>query len=131
MEADGGKMEKRTFVIKELPQAMEKKMFHTIKKTLLPFASDLAAISLNLLEGDAAKKITQLINTFEPILDIMTELCAMSLDPFGVDKIDAEWVREHLSSNRIATIVTVQAQANRLRDFFALLFQGSKLAGQE
>ncbi len=124
----GTETEKRTFVIRELPQSIEKKMFKQIRTTLLPFASELAAMSMNLMEGDASKKIIQLINTFEPILDVMTELCAISLDPFGDDSIDAEWVREHLSSNRIAQIVTVQAQANRLRDFFSLLFQGSKLA---
>lgn len=127
---NSGKTEKRTFVIRELPQAIEKRMFDTIKTTLMPFASELASLSMNLMEGDASKKIVQLINTFEPILNLMTEIAAVCLDPFGTENIDANWVKDHLSSNRIAQVVTVQAQCNRLRDFFALLFQGSKLAGQ-
>lgn len=123
------KGEKRVFTLKELPHAVEKRIFKKIKTILVPFASDLAAISLNLLQGDAAKKIVDMMNTFEPLLDCLVGICAICLNPFDEDKnITEEWVAENISSTRIVQIITAQVQCNRIRDFFSLVFQGSKLA---
>lgn len=125
----GGKgSQKKTFTIRELPQSVEKKMFKKVREKLVPFAADLAGISLNLMNGDVAQKLVQVMNTFDPMLEVMTSVCTLCLNPFGDDKeVTEEWVADHLSSTRIVKIVTAQAQCNKLRDFFSLLFQGSKL----
>lgn len=121
----------RKFVIRELPQAIEKKIFKTIKDVMVPFSTDLAALTMNLLEGDASKKIVQMMNTFEPLLDVMTRVTAIILNPYGEDAdITEEWVSKHLSSTRIVKIVTAQAQCNRIRDFFSLLFGATKLTAR-
>jgi len=116
------------FTISELPQNVERKILKKIKSVLIPFSSDLAGISMNLLEGDAAKKIVQIMNTFEPLLDTMSGIAAIVLNPDDeLDWLDEGWVRENLSSTRIVRIVTAQLEANHIRDFFSLVFQGSKL----
>jgi hypothetical protein len=117
----------KTFTIVELPHSVEKKILKRIKTILVPFASDLSAISMELLEGDAAKKIVQLMNTFEPVLDAMVALCTICLNPFDEEEdIDEAWVATHLSSTRIVKIVTAQLEVNRWRDFFSLLFRSTK-----
>jgi hypothetical protein len=116
------------FVISELPIAVEKKIFRTVKKILIPFASDLSAISMNLLEGDAAKKIVQLMNTFEPMLDVMVSVCTICLNPNEEDEeVTDEWVLKYVSATRIVKIVSAQMEANKMRDFFSLLFRNTKL----
>lgn len=120
--------DKKKFVIRELPNAVEKKMYKKIKQILVPFSSDLAALSMNLMEGDAAKKIVNMMDTFEPMLEAIVSVCTICLDPFGEEEdVNEEWVRQNLSSTRIVKIVTAQMQCNKMRDFFSLLFQGSKL----
>jgi hypothetical protein len=117
----------RTFIIREVPMEVEKKIYKKIKSILVPLASDLAAVTMNLLEGDAAKKVVQLMNTFEPVLDAMTGVCAICLNPYGEEKeINEEWVRKNLGSTRILKIVTAQLEANKMRDFFSLLFRNTK-----
>jgi hypothetical protein len=120
--------EKKHFVIRELSSETEKKIYKEVKRILVPFSSDLAALSMNLLEGDAAKKIVQLMNTFEPMLDVAVNVCAICLNPFGEDEeVDEEWVRKNLSNTRIIKILSAQMEANKMRDFFSLLFHNTKL----
>lgn len=127
-EDSDSKWTKKTFTIQELPQNIEKKIYKKIKGVLVPFSTELAALTFNMLEGDAAKKIVQMMNTFEPLLDVMAGITAICLNPYGEEEeITEEWVQEHLSSTKIVTIVWAQVEANRMRDFFSLLFQGSKL----
>jgi hypothetical protein len=124
------KGEIKVFTIQELPQKVEKKIFKKIKDVLVPFSSELAALSMNMLEGDASKKIVQIMNTFEPMLDVMAGVAAICLNPYGEDEeITEDWVKDNLSSTRIAKIVTAQLEANKMRDFFSLLFRGSKVLG--
>lgn len=123
--------EKKSFTIRELPIEVEKKIYKKVKTILVPFASELSAMSMNLLEGDAAKKVVQLMNTFEPLLDVMVSVCAICLDPFQEDaEITEEWVRNNMGSTRIVKIVTAQVEANKMRDFFSLLFRNTKLLTQ-
>jgi hypothetical protein len=127
-EGPGKEAKVRNFVIAELPIAVEKKIFKKVKDILVPFASEIASMSMNLLEGDAAKKVVQLMNTFEPLLDAMVNVCAVCLNPNGEDEeINEEWVRNHLNSTRIVKIIVAQMEAQHMRDFFSLLFRNTKL----
>ena len=122
------KWKERTFTLYELPQKLERQVLKKLKSTLVPFSADLAALTMNLLEGDAAKKIVQLMNAFEPILEMMADIAAICLNPYGEDAdITGDWVRENISSTRIAKIVSAQLEANHTRDFLSLLSRGSKL----
>ncbi len=129
-QAKGGeeKWRTKTFIIQEVPNKVEKKIYAKIREVLVPFSTEIASITMNMLEGDAAKKIVQIMNTFEPLLDVMVGIATICLNPYGEDEeVDEDWVKEHLSSTRIVKIITAQIECNRMRDFFSLLFQGSKL----
>ena len=118
----------KTFTIKELPQKLEKKILKRAKDVMVPFSQDIAALSFKVLEGDASEKLVQLMNTFEPFLDLMCDICAIVLNPYDEEEdIDTEWVKENVSSTRIFKILNAQFEVNKMRDFFSLLFQGSKL----
>jgi hypothetical protein len=120
--------EKKTFTIVELPIEVEKKILKKIRTILIPFATELSALSMNLLEGDAAKKIVQLMNTFEPMLDVMIGVCTICLNPYEEEEdITEDWVRTNVGATRMVKIVSAQMEANKMRDFFSLLFRNAKL----
>jgi len=124
----GESQREKDFVIRELSQKAEKRMLKAIKTILVPVASEMQSISLNILDGDVAKKLIHLMNTFEPMLDVLAELAAISLDPYEEDEeVSGEWVKENLSSTKIVKVVTGQMEANYMRDFLSLLFRGTKL----
>ena len=65
------------------------------------------------------------------MLDVMIGVCAICLNPFDEDEeITEDWVRKNLSATRIVKIVTAQVEANKMRDFFSLLFRNTKLLTQ-
>lgn len=126
-KSGNGTMEKH-FVIRELPYAIEKKMYDRIKKMVVPMASDVASLTMNMLQGDAAEKIIKIMHTFDPVLEVMVGISQMCLNPFNEDdEVTEDWVRNNMSSARIVKVITAQIECNRMRDFFSLLFQGSKL----
>jgi hypothetical protein len=125
-DKDTGKEKEREFVIRELPQKMEKAFYKQFKDRLLPRAQEFGELTFELLGGDVGKKITSLLETFEPTFDLMAEACSMILDPKKKESIDAQWVQDNLSSYRQWNIIYAQMQVNRLRDFFSQLSRGSK-----
>lgn len=127
VEVKSSQGKSRTFTIREVPIDVEKKILKKVKNILVPFASDLSALSMNLLEGDATKKIVQLMNTFEPMLDVAIGVCTICLNPFEEDEeVDEDWVRKNLGATRIVKIISAQMEANKMRDFFSLLFHSIK-----
>jgi len=113
--------EERHFVIQELPQKIEKKLLRLAKDRLVPIATEISSLTMNLLEGDAAKKLIDLMNAFEPVLDVLCSMAATILNPYGdLEDVDEQWVQDHLTTQRIATIVVAQFECNRLRDFLLL-----------
>jgi hypothetical protein len=124
LNVPGKNGDKRKFVIRELPQKIEKKIVRLAKEKLVPIATDLTGLTMNLLEGNAAQKLENLMNALEPALDVLTDICAVVLDPYGEEKIDKDWVQDNLTTKMIGTVVVAQFEANRLRDFFLLLSRG-------
>lgn len=119
VQEDGTQREK-TFTLRELPQSVEKRFYAKVKKELVPKAQDFAALTFNLLEGDAAQKLVHMLEAFEPGFDLLAEACYLILNPFGKDKdVTLEWVQENISSSRMIAIVKAQMEVNRLRDFFS------------
>ena len=117
----------RKFVIRELPQSVEKKFYRKFKMELIPRASDLGALSFDMLGGDAGKKIVTLLETLDPAFDLMADAVVMVLNPREKEtEITRDWVQENLSSYRQWNIIYAQVQINRLRDFFSQLSRGSK-----
>lgn len=123
--------DERTFTIRELPQAIERKILKEIKKQAIPLAIELQGVSFTtLLDGDPIKKIADLLNAFDPVLGMFCEMAATILNPFGKDdEVNAEWVQKNLSSQRILAIIAAQFECNKVRDFFSLLSRGTNYVG--
>ena len=126
-EFDNSTETTRKLVLRELPQSVEKKFYRKFKEELIPRASDLGALSFDMLGGDAGKKIISLLETLDPAFDLMADAVVMILNPRGKEKeITKDWIQDNLSSYRQWNIIYAQVQINRLRDFFSQLSRGSK-----
>lgn len=126
-ESETSTEKERTFTIRELPQSIEKKFYKNFKEQVISRASDLGALTFDMLEGDVGAKITKLLEVLDPAFDLMADAVVMILNPRGKEKeISREWVQENLSSYRQWNIIYAQVQVNRLRDFFSQLSRGSK-----
>lgn len=113
---------KHDFVIRELPQSIEKKFFKQIREHLLPRAKDIAALSFELVDGKTEDKIKSLLAAFEPAFDILADGVVLVLNPQGKEaEITRAWVQENVSSARMWSILEAQMMANRMRDFFSRL----------
>src|ERR1017187_7940823 len=106
----------REFVITELPQSAETRLFNTIKKKLVPALKELSAVEWN-SSMTTATKLEKVIDSMPMALETMAELTAICLNPFGRTDIDAEWVRNNVSSVRQLNILEAQITASRFRDF--------------
>lgn len=117
----------RKFLLQEMPMAVEKKFYARLKAEIVPIAEQLSSLTVDLLQGEAAKKIENAMNMIEPVMDVMCFACAVSLNPRGEDaEINEDWVRNNLSSSRIMAVLNAQAMCNRMRDFLSILSRGMK-----
>jgi len=117
--------EKREFVIGELPQSVEKKFYKRIKDTLLPRMAELSEINTRLSMNSGEEKIRAIIEMFEPSFDILAETVSIILNPYGKNTISVEWVQDNIATFRQWNITLAQERANRIRDFFSHVSQGS------
>lgn len=118
------------FVLRELPQSVEKKFFNSVKDKLLPYVAKMNAADFEALKQDPAEKIQAVIDTFEPALNLLADAAVLALNPKGRrTEVTREWIQDNLSTYRIWTIVLGQLQIQRLRDFFSQLSRGSNGLG--
>lgn len=116
----------KIFVIKELPQAIEKRFYRMLKAQLIPKVKELANLTVRLAEGNVESKLTSIMEMFEPTFDVLAQTVQIILDPFEQDEdITVEWVQLNISSFRQWNIILAQERANRLRDFFSHVSQAS------
>lgn len=123
----------KEFTLHELPQKVEKKFYARMKNAMAKLASEIEALKMHaaadgkvdlkdLGSPDTFKKVVNMMNAFDPILDVLAYAATLALNPYGEEEgITEDWVRDHLSSSRILTIVKAQAECNRMRDFFSLV----------
>ena len=113
---------KRTFTLRELPQACEKRMMDIVARRILPQIKEIAAADWAGM-ASIATKLQKFIDIVPDGLDMIAECCAICLDPFNTDGIDLEWVQKNISSNRILGIVQAQLEVNKIRDFGSAVYQ--------
>lgn len=116
--------EEKTFIIQELTQKTEKKFFAMLQKTFVPNIKEISGMDFT-SSADLASKIQGVVDKIPALIDTLSEMTQICLDPFGEDEeITVEWVQKNLSSYRQAGILAAQASANRYRDFISLISQG-------
>jgi len=129
-----GSLQYQTFVVRELPQSIERKFYRQFKDRVKDKGSQLAAFAQKSQEESFEKTIINFLETFDGAFDILTDAVAIILNPFGKIKdmngknIDPEWVGNNVSSNRCYSIILAQVEVNRLRDFFSRVFASGQRA---
>ncbi len=108
----------REFTIRELPQAVEKKMLALVQKNLVPHLKEVQSIEWT-STSTVAEKIQRVLDVAPNALDTLSQICQLALDPFDEESITLTWVQTNLSSFRIVAIVEAQMLASKVRDFFA------------
>lgn len=111
----------KEFVIREVPQKVEKRFIKKIEEAFLPRLKDLSSILLGFnATATTEDKMKAIVEAFSPSLDILAETVAIILDPFEEDThINAGWVADNISSLRQWNIIYAQERANGIRDFFS------------
>lgn len=125
---EGRTKREREFTLCELSQAVEQKFLQKITKSIVPHLKELQTLDWS--QGSMAEKITMLVEALPGTLDLLAELAALALDPYGEEKVDAQWVAANMSSKRIMDVVEGQIAVSRFRDFFSAvyrLFPGQRL----
>ena len=119
------------FTLIELPQAIERQFYSKVKEVLMPRIKDLGSLTFELLEGDIVDKIKTVIETFDPMMDLMADAVVLCLNPYGEkEDIDKDWVVANMSSSRMWSVLQAQIHLNRLRDFFSDAFQSTGMRNQ-
>lgn len=119
----------RTFVLRELPQSIERIFYKKCAARLKEMGPQLNAFVQKNMDQDFEKTLNSFIDTFDSGFDIMADAVVLILNPFGKKAdITPDWVSKNISSNRMFTIVRAQLEVNRLRDFFSQLFQSGQKA---
>lgn len=130
VEQEDGTFDDETFVLRELPQSIERKFYRQFKDRVKDKGSELAAFSQKNREEPFEKQIVAFLETFDGGFDVMCDAVTLILNPFGKRReITPEWVADHISCNRAYSIILAQVEVNRLRDFFSKVFTNGQRAG--
>jgi hypothetical protein len=122
VHVNGRKGGSKTFVLRELPQACEKRLFNIIQARILPHLKELAAIEW-VASATQAEKLQKVLDLIPDGLDMLAECCAICFDPFKDDGIDVGWVQANMSSSRILAVVEAQLEISKVRDFGAAVYR--------
>lgn len=117
------KSEKTLFVLRELPQAAEKRMFDMIRTRLVPHLKEISSVEWT-SSASQAEKIQRILDIIPDGLDLLAACCAICLDPYQESPtVNIAWIQENLGSNRIMTIVEAQLEISKIRDFGSAVYR--------
>ena len=122
--------EYQTFILRELPQAIERKFYRQFQQRLKDKGSELLAYTQRNIDKPFEEQLNAFMETFDGAFDVISDAVALILNPYQKDaKITSEWCANNISSDRMYNIIRAQVEVNRLRDFFSQLFQSGQRAG--
>ena len=115
--------QKRTYTLRELPQAVERKFYKQFIAVVKDQAPKMEAFKQRSMDQPFEKILMDFLEACDGGFELMAGAVALILNPFNRDKeLTAEWVGSHVSSNRQLSIVLAQVEVNKLRDFFSRVF---------
>ena len=119
----------RKFVIRELPQSIERKFYRQFKTRVKDKGPEISAFTQRNMDQPFEKQLDSFLETFDGAFDILADAVVLILNPRGKKtEITAEWVADNIASNRMYSIIMAQVEVNRLRDFFSRVFQSGQKA---
>lgn len=123
----GRDKKERTFVLRELPQKVERKFYREFKERLKNYGPQIAAFAQANIGSTVEQQLFHVLDSIDGAFDIIADGVAICLDPFGEDPdMTTEWVQDNISIKRSWDILEAQSQVNRLRDFFSQLYQAGQ-----
>lgn len=120
-----GRREKleREFTIAELPVKIEKKVLDVLRKLIAEFYPKLQAAEWSTTDS-WVERFEKLIGMAPDALDKIADIIAICLDPYNEEKgITGEWVGDNLTTGKMLTVLRLQVEASRYRDFLSLVSQ--------
>lgn len=112
----------RDFILRELPQAAEKKMLGMLSKKIVPHLRELASVEWS-AASTQAEKMQKVIELIPDGLDVLAACCAICFDPFGDDGISTEWIQNNMGSSRIMNAIEAQLAISKIRDFGSAVYR--------
>ena len=126
---DNDERKTETFIIRELPQSVERRFYKQFKERLKEKGPELAAFTQANLDQPFEKQLGAFLETFDGAFDVLADAVVLILNPRGKkQEINIQWVSDNISSNRMYSIIMAQVEVNRLRDFFSRVFQSGQKA---
>jgi hypothetical protein len=116
----------REFIIRELPQKVERKFYRQFQRRVKEYGPMLNAFVQANMGQPFEKQIEAFMEAFDNAFDVLAETVAICIDPFEEEGIDMEWIQNNISSQRQFSIIRAQMEVNRLRDFFSQLYQAGQ-----
>jgi hypothetical protein len=114
----------RTFFLRELPALYEKQFLRVVEKKLPALIAEILSFDES-LAGPAESAAATFANIFteaHSAMELISEACALVLDPAGADGLTREFVQKHASTARQLRILNAQLMLNGARDFLSRLF---------
>ena len=114
----------RKFLLRELPALYEKKFLRLVEQKLPAMVAEILSFDERLGEpaGSAAKTVTDILTQAHSAVELISEACALVLDPAGRERLTREFVQQHASTARQLRILKAQLMLNGARDFLSRLF---------
>lgn len=121
---DGEDTRSEQFVIRELPQASEKRFFKHFREKIMVNAQALESLVQETIDQPFEAKAKAFMDLFYESFDILAEAVVIILNPFNKKTfVTREWVQNNIGSDRQWNIVEAQIGVNRLKDFFSRVSQ--------
>lgn len=113
----------RRFALRELPALAEKKFLRLVEQKLPALVGEILSFDER-LGDDPHRAFTHVLGRAGAALDLVSEACALILDPGGDAGVTREFIQQHASTARQLRILEAQLLLNGARDFLSRLFPG-------
>jgi hypothetical protein len=110
----------RRFTLRELPALIERKFIRLVEQKLPAIVGEILSFDER-LGDDARAAFAHLLARAMSALDLVSDACALVLDPLGEHGVTREFVQQHASTARQIRIVQAQLLLNGARDFLLQL----------
>jgi hypothetical protein len=117
----------RRFTLRELPALIEKKFLRIVEQKLPAIVGEVLSFDER-LGDDARAAFAHVLARAASALDLVSDACALVLDPAGEHGVSREFVQQHASTAFQLRIVQAQLLLNGARDFLSQLFPAMGLA---
>jgi hypothetical protein len=114
----------RNFILRELPALYEKKFLRLVEQKLPALVTEILSLDERMAEpaDRAAGTFANIFTQAQSALELISDACALVLDPAGAERLTRDFVQQNASTARQLRILKAQLMLNGARDFLSRLF---------